>query len=124
MNQVILFLLILNPLNTRQVLQEILMMLVLVKLVMMQTKLVKNETEIVIPLKHISNFWIVSNIPLINFEIELILMWPKECVLADITARATGNNNDPPAIVAPNRLDCQITDTKLDIPVVTLSKKK
>ena len=46
MNQAILFLLILNPLNTRKVLQEILMMLMLVKLVMMQTKLVKMKLKL------------------------------------------------------------------------------
>ena len=38
MNQVILFLLILNLSNTRQVLQEILIILVMVKMVMMQAK--------------------------------------------------------------------------------------
>ena len=36
--------------------------------------------------------------------------------------RAVGNNNDPPAIVAPTRLKFQITDTKLYVPVNTLSK--
>ena len=36
-------------------------------------KLDKNETEVVIPLKHLSNFWRNLNIPLINCEIELIL---------------------------------------------------
>ena len=41
MSQVTLFLLILNLLNARQILQGILTMLVMVKLVMMQTKLVK-----------------------------------------------------------------------------------
>ena len=46
MNQVILFLLILNLLNTRQVLQEILTMLVLVKLAMMQIKLVKMKLKL------------------------------------------------------------------------------
>ena len=35
-------------------------------------KVDKNETEIVIPLKHLSNFWRTLNIPLINCEIELI----------------------------------------------------
>ena len=40
-----------------------------------------------------------------------------------MTARAVGNNNDPPAIVAPIGLEFQITDTKLYIPVVTLSKE-
>ena len=46
MNQVILFLLILNLLNTRQVLQEILTMLVIVMMVMMQTKLPKMKLKL------------------------------------------------------------------------------
>ena len=37
------------------------------------TKVGKNETEIVVPLKHLSNFWRTLNIPLINCEKELIL---------------------------------------------------
>ena len=81
-------------------------------------KVGKNETEIVIPLKHLSNFW---RIPLINCEIELILTWSKNCVLADMTVTAVGNNNDPPEIVAPTGLEFQTTDTKLYVPVVTLS---
>ena len=32
-------------------------------------KIGKNETEVVIPLKHLSNFWSTLNIPLINFQI-------------------------------------------------------
>ena len=35
-------------------------------------KVCKNETEIVVPLKHLSNFWRTLNIPLINSEIGLI----------------------------------------------------
>ena len=56
-----------------------------------------------------------------NCEIELILTWSKNCVLADMTVRDAGNNNDPPAIVAPTGLEFQIKDTKLYVPVVTLS---
>ena len=37
------------------------------------TKVGKNETEVVIPLKHTNNFWRTLNIPLINCEIDLIL---------------------------------------------------
>ena len=44
-------------------------------------KVCKNETEVVIPLKHLSNFWRSLNIPLINCEVELILIWSKNCVL-------------------------------------------
>ena len=55
----------------------------------------KNETEVVIPLKHLSSFWKSLNIQLINCEIELILTWSINCVPADMTARDAGNNNDP-----------------------------
>ena len=58
---------------------------------------------------------------MINCENELILTWSKNCALADMAVRAAGNNNDPPAIVAPTELEFQITDTKLHILVVTLS---
>ena len=40
-----------------------------------------------------------------------------------MTVRAAGNNNDPPAIVAPTGLEFQITDGKLFVLVVTLSKE-
>ena len=50
---------------------------------------------------------------MINCEIELILTWSKNCVLADMT---TANN-------PPTGLEFQITDTKLYVPVVTLSKE-
>ena len=46
MKQAILFLLILSILNTRQVLQEILIMLVMVRIIMMQTKLVKMKLKL------------------------------------------------------------------------------
>ena len=77
----------------------------------------KNETEIVVPLKHLSNFWRTLNMPFIYCEIELILTWSKNCVLADMTVRAAENNNGPPATAAPNGLEFQITDTKLYVPM-------
>ena len=40
-------------------------------------KVGKNETEVAIPLKHLSNFWKSLNIPLINCEVKLILTWSK-----------------------------------------------
>ena len=55
---------------------------------------------------------------MINCEKELILTWSQNRALSDMTERAAGNNNDPPAIVAPT---FQITDTKLYLPVVSLS---
>ena len=62
--------------------------------------------------------------PLINCEIELILIQSKNCALADMTVRAVGNNNNLPAIFATTGLEFQITDTKFFVPVVTLSKEK
>ena len=38
-----------------------------------------------------------------------------------MTVRAAGNNNNPPVIVEPTALEFQITDTKLYVPVDTLS---
>ena len=73
----------------------------------------KNKIETVVPLKHLSNFWKTLNIPLINCEIELILTWSKNCALANMI----------PAVTAPTGLEFQITDTKLYVPVVTLSKE-
>ena len=38
-----------------------------------------------------------------------------------MTERDAGNNNHPPPIVAPSELKFKITDTKLQVPIVTLS---
>ena len=53
----------------------------------------------------------------------MILIWSNNCALGDMTVRAAGNNDNPPAMVAPTKLEFQITDTKLYVPVVTLSAK-
>ena len=82
-----------------------------------------DANKIVVLLKHLSNFWRTLNVPLINCEIELILIWSKNCALADMILITGGNNNDPPAIVASTRLEFQITGTKLYVPVVTLQQK-
>ena len=74
------------------------------------TKVGKNETEVPIPLKHLSNFWRSLNIPLINCEVELILTWLKNCVLANMAANAVAN----PAIVASTELTFEITDTNVN----------
>ena len=54
-------------------------------------KVGKNETEVVISLKHLSNFWRTLNTPLINCEVDLILTWSKNCVLANMTVDAAAN---------------------------------
>ena len=74
--------------------------------------------KVVIALKHLSNFWRILNIPLINCEVELILTWSKNCVLADMTV----NGDADPAIVAPSGATFKIKETKLYVPVVTKRK--
>ena len=88
-------------------------------------KVGKNETEVVIPLKHLSNFWRSLNIPLINCEVELILTWFKNCVLIDKLIRDADYEANPHVseINNPENAIFQITDTKLHVPVVTLSKE-
>ena len=39
------------------------------------------NVEIMVPLKYLSNFWRTLEIPLINCEVELILMWSAGCVI-------------------------------------------
>ena len=87
--------------------------------------LTKNDVKIVIPLKHLSNFWKNLNIPLISCELELILTWFKDCVLIDKSTRDTDYDADPIIYEIDNPEDAifQITDTKLYVPVVTLSKE-
>ena len=80
------------------------------------------DAEIVVPLKHLSNFWRSLSIPLINCEVSLALTLSKNCVLthSTVVSAAQGNN---PAIMNPKNATFQITDTKMYVPVVTLSKE-
>ena len=63
------------------------------------------DVEIIVPLKYLSNFWRTLEMLLINCEVNLILTWSKDCVIT---------NSEGEAKFA-------ITETKLYVPVVTLS---
>ena len=65
------------------------------------------NVKIVVPLKYLSNFFRSLEIPLINCKVKLNLTWKKDCVLS---------NDAIPAVFI-------INDTKLYVPVVTLSKE-
>ena len=67
----------------------------------------KTNVKVVVPLKYLSNFFGSLEMPLINCKIKLNLTWKKECVLS------TDNGN---AVFI-------INDTKMCVPVVTLSKE-
>ena len=69
------------------------------------------DVELMVPLKYLSNFWRTLEMSLINCEISLQLKWPKNCILIAGTAA----NQNPPF---------QINDTKLYVPVVTLSTQE
>ena len=77
------------------------------------------------PLKHLSNVWRSLNIPLINCEVELILTWFKNCVLIEKSTRDVNYNAVPRVseINNPENATFRIKDTKLYVPVVTLSKE-
>ena len=67
----------------------------------------EKDVEIMVPLKYISNFWRTLEIPLINCEINLLLTWSSTCVITNSTGAGS----------------FAIIDTKLYVPVVTLSQQ-
>ena len=69
------------------------------------------DVEVMVPLKYLSNFWRTLEMPLINCEVNLILTWSSRCVLI-----ATNIQNQAATF--------EITDTKLYVPVVTLSTQE
>ena len=66
------------------------------------------NVKIRVPLKYLSNFWRTLEMPLINCEISLILTWSNRCFMID-----NSSDDQVPTF--------RITDTKLYVPVVTLS---
>ena len=69
------------------------------------------DVEIMVPLKYLSNFWRTLEMSLINCEVNLILTWSSTCVLI-----ATNTQHQAATF--------EITDTKLYVPVLTLSTQE
>ena len=63
--------------------------------------------EIIVPLKYLSNFWRTLEMSLINCKVNTILTWSKGCVITNSTGEGK----------------FATTETKLYVPVVTLSTK-
>ena len=87
---------------------------------MTHNNLTKNDVKVVVPLKDLSNFWRLLDIPLINCEVELILTWFRNCVIRE------ANYGANPVVYEIDNLEnatFKITDVKLFAPVVTLSKE-
>ena len=68
----------------------------------------EKDVEIMVPQKYLSNFWRTLEMPLINYEVNLILTWSSTCVITDSNGTGTFATND----------------TKLYVPVVTLSTQE
>ena len=68
------------------------------------------NVEIMVPLKYLSNFRRPLEVPLISCEVNLMLTWSVNCVIV--------SSNDE------NQIETfAITDTKLYVPVITLSRQ-
>ena len=65
------------------------------------------NVKIAVPLKYLSNFWRSLEMPLINCKIHLELNWSSNCVMSTT-----------------NEITLKITNTKLYVPIVTLSSKE
>ena len=68
----------------------------------------EKDVEVMVSLKYLSNFWRTLEMPLINCEVNLVLTWSSTCVITNSTGAGT----------------FEITDTKLDVPLVTLSTQE
>ena len=67
----------------------------------------EKDVQIMVRFKYLSNFWRTLEMPLINCEVNLILTWSSTCVITNSTGVGR----------------FAITDTKLYIPVITLSQQ-
>ena len=81
------------------------------------------EVQIVVPLKYLSNFWRTLDLPLINYEMNLILTWSENCVLTSKATRDAvtpqGGNLSVTRVNNPTNAIFKF-NTKLYVPVFTL----
>ena len=83
------------------------------------------DAEVVVPVKHLSNFWRSLDFPLISYKTELDLSWPKECIIFEISITPTiaGNSNARPPVAdievrQTTGSTFQINNAKFYVPVV------
>ena len=70
-----------------------------------------NNVKLVVSLKYVSNFFRSLEMPLVNCKIDLELTWHKDCMISSVKAAAG------------QVVSFMITNTKLHVPIVTLSTK-
>ena len=92
-----------------------------------EDKKTKKNLETVVSIKYLRNFWRTLDMRLINCEVSLTLTWSENCAFTDIKAQteaaAQGDYPRRERIDASTNAIFKITDTKLYVPVVTLSTK-
>ena len=99
-----------------------------VKALSKETQILKKNLKIIVPLKHLSIFRRTLDMPLINCEVSLTLVWSDNCVIttqADITALILQHKlkEQLKEITQQNQQKMlqQMQHLKLYVPVVTLS---
>ena len=75
----------------------------------------KDDVEIVVSLKYLSNFWRTLDIPLINCEVFLTVTWSESCVITSKATRDADPDTDPAVdrINNPTNAVFKINDCKL-----------
>ena len=83
----------------------------------------KDDVEIAVPLKYLSNIWRTLDIPIINCEVSLILTWSENCITTSKATREADPDADPAVagINNPAKAVFKINDCKLYVSVVALS---
>ena len=78
----------------------------------------KDDTEIVVPLKYLGNFWRTLDMPLINCEVSFTLTWSENCVITSKATREADPDADPAVarINNPTNAVFKITNCKLYVP--------
>ena len=80
----------------------------------------KDDVEIVVPLKYLSNFWRTLYVPSINCEVSLTVFWSENCVITSKARRRADPDADPAVggINNPTNATFEIKDTKLCVPLL------
>ena len=79
------------------------------------------NSEVVVPIHYLSNFWRSLDLPLINCEIQLDFSWSKNCQIFEISRTPEVSGNNPKDETLTNGAAFQIKNAKLYVPIVTLS---
>ena len=82
------------------------------------------DTEVVVQLKYLNNFWRLLDLPLGNCEIELDLEpWSKESIISEISITNEERGENPVGPIQTTWAPFQINNAKRFVPIVTLSIK-